>query len=325
MGTTCRIVFFFTFMILGSTVQAAEEVRVGLLKFGTVNWEMQTMKDAALDTANGVDVKVIPFASGDASEIALLAGAVDIIVSDWLWVSRMRASGRALALSPYSSSVGSIMVANDSPVKSLADIKGLKLGIAGGPLDKSWLLLQGMAKSKYGTDLAKDNEIVFAAPPLLAEKTRSGELDAMLNYWHYCARLEVAGFRYVVSAEDAAYELGATGPVSAIGYVFSEVWANKHPTLLSGFLAASETTKQLLKTSDAAWEQLGEAGAIKDNEKSRNALRDRFRTGIPYRPIGDELVDARALYRVLAELGGKKLVGESAELVDGTFWIPPTK
>jgi len=299
---------------------AADSVRIGLLKFGTVNWEMKAMKAAGLDAANNIDIEVVPFASGDASEIALLGKDVDVIVSDWLWVSRMRSTGEDFTFVPYSSSVGSIMVANNSPVATLGDLKGKKLGVAGGPLDKSWLLLQGMAKQEFGLDLAAENEIVFAAPPLLAEKTRSGELDAMLNFWHYCARLNAAGFRYLVSAEEAAIALGASGPVSAIGYVFREAWANENPTAAAAFVKASRDTKQLLKESDEAWVQLGESGAIKDEEAARNVLRDKFREGIPGTGISQEIADATKLYSVLAELGGKKLVGESSTMADGTYW-----
>lgn len=315
-----RFVVLPLLLIAASLVHAAEPVKVGLLKFGTVNWEIKAMKAAGLDVANDVEVTVVPFASGDASEIAIQGGEVDIIVSDWLWVSRMRAIGKDLTFSPYSSSVGSIMVAEDSPVTNLGELKGKKLGVAGGPLDKSWLLLQGMAKQEYGLDLAAENEIVFAAPPLLAEKTRDGELDAMLNFWHYCARLKAAGFRYLVSAEEAAGVLGAGGPVSAIGYVFSESWAEKNPTAAQGFINASKATKQLLKESDAEWVRLGESKAIKDKEAARNVLRDKFRQGIPSRPVKDEIVDAGVLYKVLADIGGKKLVGDSPVMVDGTYW-----
>ncbi|MBX2879105.1 MAG: ABC transporter substrate-binding protein [Granulosicoccus sp.] len=307
-------------LLVAPLLHAAEPVKVGLLKFGTVNWEIKAMKAAGLDIANNVEVTVVPFASGDASEIAIQGGEVDIIVSDWLWVSRMRANGADLTFAPYSSSVGSIMVADDSPVKTLGDLKGKKLGVAGGPLDKSWLLLQGMAKQEFGLDLAAENEIVFAAPPLLAEKTRDGELDAMLNFWHYCARLKAAGFRYLVSAEDAANALGASGPVSAIGYVFSEEWATKNPVAAKGFIEASKATKQLLKESDAEWVRLGETKAIKDKEAARNVLRDKFRQGIPSRPVQDEIVDAGVLYEVLAGIGGKKLVGDSPVMVEGTYW-----
>ena len=295
-------------------------IKVGVLKFGTVNWELKSMKHGSFDTANGVEVDIVPYASGDATRIALQGGEVDVIVADWLWVSRQRASGQKLTFVPYSSSVGAVMVGGDSDMQSLADLKGKKIGVAGGPLDKSWLLLQGMAKQEHGFDLKAENEIAFGAPPLLAEKTRQGELDAMLNFWHYSARLEADGFKRLVSAEDAAEALGSTGPVSAIGYVFSDDWAAENPDAAKGFIKASRDTKVLLNDSDEEWARLGSSGAIKDKGAALTTLRDRFREGIPARAIADEIKDAGKLYEVLSELGGRKLVGESPVMVEGTYW-----
>lgn len=307
-------------VLMTSVVGAADKVKVGLLKYGTVNWELKSMKANGLDAANGIEAAVVPFASGDATKIALQGGEVDVIVSDWLWVSRQRASGQDLTFVPYSSSVGAIMVPGDSPISSLAELKGQKIGVAGGPLDKSWLLLQGMAKQEHGLDLAAENEIVFGAPPLLAEKTREGELTAMLNFWHYCARLEAVGFKRLVSAAEAAAALGASGDVSAIGYVFSDKWAEENPEAAMGFVKASRATKALLNDSDEEWVRLGESGAIKDKPEARDVLRDRFREGIPGRAIAEEITDAATVYGILAELGGSKLVGDSPTMVDGTYW-----
>lgn len=300
-------------------VRAADlpTLRVGVLKFGTVNWELESMREHGLDAANGFELEVVPYAGGDATEIALQGGAVDVIVSDWLWVSRLRAAGADFTFSPYSSSVGAVMVAGDSPATSLADLKGMKIGVAGGPLDKSWLLIQGMAAGE-GMDLAADNEIVFGAPPLLAEKAKSGELDAVLNYWHYNARLEAEGFRQLVSAEDAADALGASGPISSIGYVFDEKAARTLP--VAGFLQASRETKQLLADSDEEWQRLADEGAIKDGPEALAKLRDRYREGIPSRDLAAEIEDTGALYRVLAKLGGEKLVGGAREMSPGTYW-----
>jgi len=66
--------------------------------------------------------------------------------------------GRNLLYVPYSSSVGAVMVAVGSGIKSLADLKGKKIGVAGRPLDKSWLLLQGIAKQEHDFDLKVENE-----------------------------------------------------------------------------------------------------------------------------------------------------------------------
>lgn len=314
------VLSFFGLSLITVPAFGAETVKVGLLKFGTVNWEIKSMIAAGFDADNGIDVEIVPFASGDATRIALQGGAVDVIVADWLWVSRQRATGSDFTFVPYSSSVGAIMVADDSPAQNIGDLRGLKIGVAGGPLDKNWLMLQGMAKQEHDFDLAGENEIVFGAPPLLAEKTREGELDAMLNFWHYCARLEAVGFRRLVSGADAASALGATGSVSAIGYVFSEAWAEKNPKVAMGFVEASRATKKLLNDSDDEWNRLNESGAIKDKDKALMTLRDRFREGIPARAIGAELQDAGKVYEILAELGGRKLVGDSPKMVSGTYW-----
>lgn len=315
-----RWVVSFCLMLVSVWAFAADPVvRVGVLKFGTVNWELKSMKHHGLDVANGFELEIVPFAGGDATRIALMGGEVDVVVSDWLWVSRQRAEGRKLTFAPYSSSVGAIMVPGDSEIKSLADLKGKKIGVAGGPLDKSWLLLQGMARQEHGFDLSAENDVAFGAPPLLAEKAKDGELDAVLNYWHFCARLEAVGFQRLVSAEEAANALGSSGAVSAIGYVFGEQWASESPAA-AAFIKASRETKQIMKESDEEWQRLSQSGAIKDSPEALLVLRDRFREGIPARAHDEEVKDAAIVYSVLSELGGKKLVGNAVEMVEGTYW-----
>lgn len=298
---------------------AQEKIRVGVLKYGTVNWALDAMTRNGLDEKNGVDVEVVPFAGEDASTVAIQAGDVDVIVSDWLWVSRQRSAGADLTFAPYSTSVGSMMVAGDSDINDLGDLKGKTIGVAGGPLDKNWLLIQALAKTKYGTDLAGENDVVFGAPPLLTEKARSGELDAVLNFWHYAARLEAEGFRTLISGTDAAIEMGASGPVAALGWVFRDSFAKKNPKAIRGFLAADKATKALLASSHAEWQTLAPLTKAED-EKTLQTLRDRYREGIPTRSAAEEEADTRMLYQLLAEIGGEKLVGPSRDLVEGTYW-----
>jgi NitT/TauT family transport system substrate-binding protein len=297
---------------------AAAKVRIGVLKFGTVSWELDTLKHHRFDAANGIELEIVYFAGEDATNVALQAGDVDVIVSDWLWVSRLRSEGDDLTLAPYSTAVGAIMVKQESPIRTIADLKGKKIGVAGGPLDKSWLLIQALAKRDHGLDLAVGNEIVFGAPPLMSEKAMQGELEAVLNFWHFCARLEVNGFRRLIGAEDAAVALGASGPVSALGYVFHDKWAKENPEAAKGLVGASAQAKDLLAKSDDEWLRL--APIVRAEGKELEKLRDRYREGIPRRPIAEEEADAARLYRVLAEIGGEKLVGRAPHMAPGTFW-----
>ncbi len=75
------------------TAQANEPITVGVLKFGTVSWQLETLKAHRLDEAAGLTVEVLPLASKNATSVALQAGRADIIVSDWIWVMRQRAAG----------------------------------------------------------------------------------------------------------------------------------------------------------------------------------------------------------------------------------------
>ncbi|GAB4368724.1 MAG: ABC transporter substrate-binding protein [Kiloniellaceae bacterium] len=303
----------------GGGALAAETVRVGVLKFGTVNWELSTIRRHGLDAKHGFSLDVLELAGDQATKVALQAGEVDMIVSDWLWVSRQRAEGKRYTFVPFSSSVGALMVPADSPIRSLADLKGKKIAVAGGPLDKGWLLLRGLARRDHGFDLEAENEAVFGAPPLLAKKAEQGEVDAVLNYWHYSARLEAKGFRRIIGANEAAMALGAKGPISAIGYVFDEDWAARNTETVRGFVAASREAKELLRTSDAEWEVLREMTGAQ-NDATLAALRARFREGIPDRPLSEEMADTARVYDLLAELGGDKLVGPSKTMAPGTFW-----
>ncbi len=126
--------------------------------------------------------------------------------------------------------------------------------------------------------------------------------------------------RRIAGADDAARALGANGAVSTLGYVFHEKWAGEHPAAIRGFLAASHRAKERLKGSDAEWNRLHEAGVVKDEGKALETLRERYRDGIPDRPVAEEEADAARLFDVLAKLGGVKLVGRAKALPAGTYW-----
>lgn len=305
----------------GRLEAAAENIgalRLGVLGFGTVNWELNVIETNGLDEERSFELFVEGFAGGQATKVALQGGAVDGIVSDWLWVSRQRAEGGNYVFIPYSHTVGALMTPPDSGVASLEDLAGKKIGVAGGPLDKSWLLIQAVAKERHGMDLASEVEAVFGAPPLLNEKVQTGELDAVLNFWHFCARLEAQGYNRLLGINDAMRELGVGSDVPQLGYVFPEDFANENPELIEAFSDASRAAKGLLQT-DEEWERIREMTKAKD-DATLNALKTRFQEGIPLSWGEIERADAGALYELLAELGGEELVGSSTTLMPGTFW-----
>ncbi len=303
---------------LVSPAVALEKIRVGVLEFGTVSWEMDTAQQHKLAEQQGVELEVVPLASADASTVALQGGAVDVIVSDWVWVNRQRATGQDYTLFPYSYSLGSVMVKTDSPIKTLADLKGKKLGVAGGANDKSWLLLRAYAQ-KQGLDLANDASVQFAAPPLLNELVGNSELDAVLNFWNFAARLQANGMKPVVTMSQVIEGLGIKGDLPLVGWVFSEKWAGEHKTAMQGFLKASYDTKKLLKEDNAEWDRLRPRMKA-ENDAVFTALRDSFRSGIPACFGDKEKQAASDAFTILSAAGGSELVGEAKTLDKSVFW-----
>ncbi len=298
-------------------------VRVGLLKSGTAAWESDTILRHGFDRANGVALDVVEFAGNDAGRIAIQSGDVDVIISDWLFVSRQRGAGIPLTFVPFSTAIGGLMVPPDGDIADLGDLRGKRLGVAGGPLDKSWLMLRAWATARYGFDLERETRQIYGAPPLLAEALRRGEVDAAINYWHFNARLEADGFVELIDGQRAAMALGASGPIPAVGYVFMSPWAEKNPQAVKGFLAASRQAKRLLADTgtdaEAEWNRLRPLMQA-DNDAVFAALQRRYRAGTPQHDAAATARDAERVYEHLVQTGGSRLVGASGTLAAGTFW-----
>lgn len=308
----------------GSARAAAElsEVRLGVLRFGTAQWEYQIARDLHLDDQAGVAIAPVEFAAGDAAQTALLAGRVDVILQDWLWVSRQREAGADFTFRPLSSSLGALVTAEDSAIKSVADLKGKRLGVAGTPLDKSWALLRVYARSRFNLDLDTDTTHNFGPPPLLQHALEAGQLDAVLTFWPFAARAEADGQRIVVTMDQVLSDLGFTTPVPFVGYVFSAGWAERNADTVKRFLAATDKARQTLDHSDGAWDSLQAVSGAKTATQLAN-LRRWYRAGHPPAWTSKDIAAAGRVYELLGSIGGPGLVGKSKHIVEGTFWHPP--
>ena len=294
-------------------------IRLGSLPFGTSTWEAAVIKARGLDTANGFALDAVKLADNDAARISFIGGQVDTIIGDLLWAARLGNDGQAVRFIPYSTSEGGVMVPGDSPVKSLKDLAGKRLGVAGGPLDKNWLLLRAQAKDAAGIDLEQAAEIAYGAPPLITLKLEQGALDAALTYWTYCARLKAKGYRQLVGAEDIMHALGVPGDVALIGYLFQDATVKEKPAAVAAFARASRAAKDMLASDPSTWQIVRPLMAAED-EATFEALKHDFLAGIPRRSTAEERADAEKLYAVMARLGGARLVGKGDALPPDLYY-----
>jgi len=294
-------------------------VRLGILQFGTVQWIADVIRRHHLDAEQGVTVRTTLLANTDAGRIALMAGADDVVVSDWMFAAAQRAAGTKLCFAPFSSALGGVMVRADSPVHALSDLKGRVLGVAGGPVDKSWLIVQAAFRASTGSDLASVAHVLYGAPPLLNAKLQQGELDAVLTFWNFAARLEAAGCREVLSLTAAAKMLGLSPQLSLVGFVFRQDWAEAHRHTIDGFLAAADAAEHLLAMSDQEWTQVRPLMNAKDDSLF-SSLRQRFVAGIAHPSAAAQQQSAEQVFAILLKTGGTRATAGLSALPDGIFW-----
>lgn len=297
---------------LGVPARAAASVgtlRVASLRFGSLSWVLETIRAEGIADDLGLKLEIIDVATNQAGPVALLAGDADVIISDWMWALRQRGLGEKLKYAPYSSALGAIMVPKDSDIATLADLEGKKLGVAGGPIDKSWLLLRAYSRKELDKDLDQLVQPAFGAAPLLTEEIRGDRLDAILNFWTYSARLSGAGYRKLIGMEEVLNALGIDPVPSLVGFIWREATEQKKGPAIAAFLDAVAKANAVLKTSDSAWERIRDLVKPKDDAELA-AIKAYYRAGIPQPWAQAQTRSAQKLTQVLRDAGGGALLGE---------------
>ena len=300
----------------------ANKLKIGSLQYGSVNWELKLIKELELDKKYGFNLEIVELASKNAAAVALQGGAVDVIVTDWFWVSRQRSEGRNFAFVPHSMAAGGLIVSKDSDIKNEGDLEGKKIGIAGGQVDKGWLIFRAYFKKQYGKELKDVSRQIFGAPPLLNKKIEQKSFDAILTYWPYQAKLLTNNnFTKLINITDILDKLNLPKGIPVIGWVFKENWASDKNETLENFLLASKEAKKMMLESDEIWKKVRPYMNAKDDKLFIN-LRTIYREGIPSKDFTTSQINgSKKLYSILSEIGGRELVGKAKTLSPGTFWI----
>jgi NitT/TauT family transport system substrate-binding protein len=297
------------------------KLRVASVKFGTLAWLLETIKAEKLDEKYNVALEIVETATNQSSPVALYGGSADVVVTDWPWALRQRAMGEAVKLAPFSGALGAVVVPADSPIKTFADLKGKKFGVAGSSTDKSWLLLRAHAKKELGADLADIVQPQYGAAPLLAEQLKDGRLDAVLNFWTFTARLEAQGFRRVISMSDVMTALDIEPQPALVGFIWKESSEADLLPAINGLLAAAREANELLGNSDAPWERLRPMMKAAD-DKEFAALKAGYRSGIRGYWSEADMQSAQKIMDILLAAGDAELAGKGTRFDPKAFYAP---
>ena len=310
-----------TAALLSGAAAAADRpgLTVGAVQFGTLHWLLDVIKERKLDAEEGFELSLRMVATPAAANIVLLGREADIIVTDWFWVMRQRSLGGDYLFMPFSAALGGVIVPRDSPIRSVPDLKGKKIGVGGGPIDKSWVLLRAYGMKNGAGDLAATATPVFAAPPLLNEQATAGRIDALLNFWPFAVKLEAAGYRPMVTVSQIMQSLGIENPLPLVGFVFAAGFAKDERGLMHGFSRAVQKGQSILAASDQEWERIRPLMKAGSDEEYR-MLRARYREGLLRSWNERDREAARKLFAIVSEIGGEEVTGAGVIFDPRAFW-----
>jgi sulfonate transport system substrate-binding protein len=228
-------------------------VRVGYQKAATVLSLLKAEGDLekAL-SASGAKVQWSEFPAGLPILEALNAGSVDFGYTGEAPPIFAQAGGtqlRYVAYDPWSPKGEAIVIPKDSPIKSVADLKGKKVGVFKGS-NSHYLLVSALQSAGLRVE---DIQPVFLKPAEARAAFETGKLDAWSIWDPYLAVAETAAGAKILTdatglAPNRGYYLAAQSFVDqkadALKIVLEEVkkksdWAKANPSDVAKFLAPS--------------------------------------------------------------------------------------
>ncbi len=187
----------------------------------------------------GVKVEWIPFLSGPVMIEAAAGDRVDLLGVGNMPVLVARAGGidiKVIAKAAFNPATNAVLVRPDSPIRTIADLKGKKIAAQVGS-SVHYFLYQLLTPAGLSM---KDVNLVNLAGPDQGPALESGAVDAIVLWMPYRTQLEKAGKVRVLA--DSAHV-----PGSFSFYAVRNSFGTGHPTLVEAFLKATQATNHYMR------------------------------------------------------------------------------
>jgi NitT/TauT family transport system substrate-binding protein len=197
----------------------------------------QTMIKQGFDKKNGIAVQYVTYPTLDGLFTAIRGKDVDVGFAGWTAIAQFRSKGAPITMIfPVGRGVSlDVLVAANSPIKSLADLKDKKIGSYAGAAGTATALLRVLTSKFFGYDPAKTNHLQYAGAALLPALLEKGDLDAVLLFDPIAVRALASGKFKAIANLPAIYKEKVGSDFLWIGYATNDEIMTKHPQALKGF------------------------------------------------------------------------------------------
>ncbi|MDB5617253.1 ABC transporter substrate-binding protein [Tardiphaga sp.] len=284
-------------------------IRMMLNPAGTMSLLPFVVKKFKLDEKYGFKLETLPYTNANTATTAMQSKSAEMIVYEWLATARIIDGGiPVVGVAPFMTYINTVLVPVDSPIKTLADLKGKKLGVHS-KVSFDWLIMQAAAKQQFNIDLAKEVNIQEAAAPLLRGSIENGQLDAT-QMWNSLAADMIASGKYkdMLTIRSITEGMG----IPTVPYLFFGMRADyvkERPDNVKAFVAAYQDAYEILKTDGTVWEERG--AEMKLSPAGIKAFRDQVRRDLvkKFEPGMNEAITKT--FDIILKVAGPEVIGLS--------------
>ena len=251
-----------------SDQSAARSFKLGLIP-GAQSFVDFVMQRHGILSQFGLQAEKLELLSPANLHLMVAERQVDIGFAGFTTMATARSEGKDLiVIHGVFSPVNMVFVAKDSPIQSLRDLKGKKLGVFGGPGSTTFVFLAVLAKKWNGIDLFRDVELVTAPAPALVELLGKGDVDAaLLGTVESIQMFAQQRYRVLVDLSDE-YKAHQGGRAPAhVTVATSEQFANANPDIVRDYLKAYEATVEYIRAHPVVWEEYAKSINVENPEE----------------------------------------------------------
>ncbi len=267
---------------------------------------------------------ITPYAGFEALYTATRSGALDMGTGGLASIVDLHAQGVPVKVIFGNSLLNNeILVRKDSPIQSVAELKGKRIGVFGGASGTTANMFMAVCITYYGFDPRTDAQVQYGAAPLLAGLVQKGDADAFVSLDPITTQQLVSGnVRSIGELGQIYKEHTGIHPYSGSLNV-ADAFAQQHPEAVRAVLETWLEAVAFLKDNFEEWKRQAAAIEIKSDDEVR-LLMDRLWPLWPTKwnaSVVQEQIDALKFVQAHAGTGFLASIPESAF---STAYTPPS-
>ncbi len=285
--------------------QSPKPVRIGVATSGGTTLPALVISQRKLDEKHGLKIEWVRLDQA-ALQKAFALRQFDVsfaeVASDLI---RQRARGDKVK-SVYAGIMANVylLVKKDAPYKTIADLKGKKLGLYS-LTSSSTAAIVRMVREKWKLELRKDFELVVAPPPVLAGLLQKGDIEGMINVDPLVLRLlESGNYRQILDA-DGEWQAQKGARLLVTTLAAWDDYAQKNPDEIRRLIRAYKEAVEIIGKDPQVYVS---TGFIKDTPETVKLFHERF-SKLYTGQWNQALIDSnRAVFDTAIEMGNLESV-----------------